>query len=101
MQLTDILTFAIVLAVVAQFWRLRQQAEIAVASAKHYCKQNQVQYIACARIKTQLKFFGKSLLYWQSTYLFEFSGNGEDKVKGELVLENSRVISIEAEAYRI
>ncbi len=97
----DVLVLTLIIAVVLQFWQLRKQAEIANKIAQQYCEKNDLQYIACARIKTKLIFFKRQFANWHSVYLFEFSGNGEDKNQGEITLEDCRLLDITTEVYRV
>ncbi|AWB67646.1 DUF3301 domain-containing protein [Saccharobesus litoralis] len=101
MQVLDILILALILAVCMQFWQLRKQAEQALLIAQNYCEKNNLQFISCARSTTKLCFFKQQFAVWQSQYIFEFSGNGEDKAQGHLTIENQRLIDISCDAYRI
>ncbi|MBP8227931.1 MAG: DUF3301 domain-containing protein, partial [Pararheinheimera sp.] len=73
------------MAFVYAFLLQRKQDETAIKLAKHLCKQQQLQFLECARGKHQ---FAKldNRWRWFTSYQVDFSGDGESRYQAELRL---------------
>ncbi len=83
-----------------QFWRIRSISERANAYARDYCNQHNLQLLAIARRKTRL-YTKRGKLDWYSEFLFEFSGNGEDRYTGEIHFVGTYVAKTVLPPYRV
>ena len=83
-----------------QFWRIRSISEYANGYVEHYCKKHQLQLLNVARSKTRITFKYKKI-DWYNAYAFEFSGNGEDRYRGEVELIGKTVIQTKLPPYRV
>jgi hypothetical protein len=99
-NLFDIMLLLIIAIIAFQFWRIRAITEQANRYMHHYCDKNQLQLISISRRKTRLTLF-RGKLDWYNEFDFEFSGNGEDSYRGELVMKGLSVQSTDLPAYRI
>lgn len=100
MTLGELTLLLMIVAIAALFWRTRAMAEIARAYLSNYCEKNQIQLLSVARNSLSLSFkTGK--LDWRASFIFEFSGNREDKYTGTLTLEGKRVASIDMPAFKV
>ncbi|GMM68318.1 DUF3301 domain-containing protein [Alteromonas sp. MTD1] len=83
-----------------QFWRVRGISERSNSFLKQYCDTHGLQLLSVARSKTRFSFkYGKP--DWQSTFVFEFSSNGEDRYSGEVEMIGLRVIRTEVPPYKM
>ena len=83
------------------FVHMRKVAESARQFAVQHCKKEQLQFIAIARSSNRIRFSKRQGLYFETTYTFEFSGDGESEYQGKLTLAGYRLLNIEMPAYRI
>lgn len=100
MTLADIWLLIAIGLVIFQFWRVRAITEAANVYASRYCEQQQLQLLSLARAKTRLKWL-RGKLDWYTEFQFEFSGNGEDKYTGTLIMNGLRVTQTQVPPYRI
>ena len=99
-SLTDILFLLALVVVMAQFWRIRAITEAANRYVNKYCEQQNLQFISIARNKTRIGIVrGKP--DWKTQFVFEFSGNGEDKHQGVVEMEGLREVSTIVPPYRV
>ncbi|WP_158770873.1 DUF3301 domain-containing protein [Paraglaciecola sp. L1A13] len=99
MNLFDLTLFFIILLVIFQFWRMRAITEKANQHLQQYCEKHGLQLISVARHKTRIgSYLGK--LDWQSCFIFEFSGNGENSYQGTLTMAGQHILQVETPAYR-
>ena len=99
-SLTDILILLLVVVIAAQFWRMRAISEAAQRYVAQYCEKQQLQLISVARSHTRITVVrGKP--DWKTQFVFEFSGNGEDKYQGQLDMEGLRAVSTTVPPYRV
>lgn len=83
-----------------QFWRIRGISEAAYLHINRYCEMHQLQLLTLARKSTRLTFkYGKP--DWHSEFQFEFSGNGEDRYIGDMVLIGKKVLRTQLPPYRV
>lgn len=99
-NLFDVVLLLIICMVAFQFWRIRAITERANQYMQQYCDKNQLQLISVARRKTRLTLY-RGKLDWYNEFDFEFSGNGEDSYRGELVMTGLVIKSTDLPAYRI
>ena len=99
MNLFDLTVLLVILLIVLQFWRIRAITEKANQYLASYCKTHQLQLISVARHKTRLGS-NRGKLDWQSDFVFEFSGNGENSYQGELVMSGLAIVKVDTPAYR-
>lgn len=100
MNLFDLTLLLGILLVALQFWRIRAITEKAHQHLAAYCQTHQLQLISVARHKTRLGSY-RGKLDWQSGFIFEFSGNGENSYQGELSMSGTKVLKIDTPAYRM
>ena len=83
-----------------QFWRIRAISEAANRYLNLYCEKQGLQLISVARDKTRFGLVrGKP--DWKTQFVFEFSGNGEDKYQGLLEMEGHRAVATTVPPYRM
>ena len=99
-SLVDILFILIIVVVIAQFWRIRAISEAANRYLSNYCEKQGLQLISVARDKTRFGLVGGKP-DWKTQFIFEFSGNGEDKYQGILEMEGLRALSATVPPYRM
>ena len=100
MTLGEVILLLVMVVVAMQFWRIRSISEQANQQIARYCQTHNLQLLAVARKQTRLSFrYGK--LDWFSVFIFEFSGNGEDKYTGEVQMIGRNVINTELPPYRV
>ncbi|BDX07627.1 DUF3301 domain-containing protein [Planctobacterium marinum] len=98
--LSDILFILVTVLVIAQFWRIRAISEAANRYLNLYCEKQGLQLISVARDKTRFGLVrGKP--DWKTQFVFEFSGNGEDKYQGVLEMEGHRAVATTVPPYRM
>lgn len=85
--MSELLIALLIALIVAEFWRSRQQTELAQRLTEHYCRRQEWQWITLARHDSELMpLLLRELLRRPSCFVFEFSTNGEDQGSGELIL---------------
>jgi hypothetical protein len=86
------------------FWYfvyLRRVSEYARSHANKYCKQENLQFLAIARLSSRFRFSKRFGPHWISDFDFEFSGDGESMYHGSLTLRGYKLDNIDTPAYRI
>jgi len=83
------------------FIYLRKIAEVGKKHVLLYCQQNQLQFIDVARRKSRIKFNKQDGLFWQSTFDFHFSGDGEESYQGVMKLKGIKIQDITTPAFRV
>ncbi|WP_158967058.1 DUF3301 domain-containing protein [Paraglaciecola sp. L3A3] len=100
MNLYDLVLLIIILLVVASFWRLRAISESVKDYLENYCETRQLQLISVARDKTRIGSY-RGKLDFQSVFVFEFSGNGEECYQGKVSMAGLTVLDTDTPAYRV
>ncbi len=100
MTLAELCLFLLIGFAGFQFWRIRSISEAAFEHASRYCETHQLQLLTLARASTRITF-KYSKPDWHSRFLFEFSGNGEDRYTGEMELVGKRVLRTQLPPYRV
>lgn len=100
MNLYDLILLMVIALFAVQFWRFRGIAENAQKYLENYCENKGLQLLSVARIKTGLGIY-RGKLDWQSSFIFEFSGNGEDSYQGQIKMSGVRVLETSLPAYKI
>lgn len=98
--LTDVVVLLAAFVVMVQFWHIRAITEIANRYLAAFCEERNLQLLSVARFKTKIGMHrGKP--DWHTTFAFEFSGNGEDKYTGKLIMKGKQAIDVDMPAYRV
>lgn len=100
MNLFDVVILLVICLIAYQFWRLRGIAEGAQHYMHRYCDAHSLQLLSLARHSTRLSF-QQGNLDLKSVFVFEFSGNGEDRYSGTLEMIGRKVISTHLPPYRV
>lgn len=100
MSLLELVLLLLIALVGLQFWRLRAVSEHARQYLQHYCDRYQLQLISVARSQSKLKGH-RGKLDWYSSFIFEFSGNGEEKSQGTLRMIGTHIIEIDLPVYKV
>jgi hypothetical protein len=79
----------------------RKLAEAARHFVEKYCKDQDIQFMSIAKIKTRLVLDKSKGLMWRNHYCFEFSGDGERSNEGTLILRGDQVELIDLPPYPI
>jgi len=87
--------------IVWYFVHMRKVAESAKRFAVQHCQKEQLQLIAIARLSNKLRFTKRLGFYFETEYIFEFSGDGHSKYQGTITLAGYKLKSIDTPAYRI
>lgn len=91
----DVILGFIFLILLMYWWRIAEQKAFAVNNAKNYCRLRKVQLLDQTLVfkKFRLeKFNGKRKLC--RVYEFDFSHNGVDRYKGEIILNGFNFIRV-------
>ena len=86
------------------FWYfvyLRRVSEYARSHANKYCKQENLQFLAIARLSSKFRFSKRYGPHWISQFDLEFSGDGESKYHGTMTLRGYKLDKIDTPAYRV
>ena len=83
------------------FLYLRKVTERANLQAKKHCADTDTQLLSVARRFTRPCFNKEYGLHWLSTFDFEFSGDGESKYEGVLILRGLKLAQIIVPPYRV
>ncbi|WP_448549296.1 DUF3301 domain-containing protein [Thalassotalea fusca] len=83
------------------FTHMRKVAESAKRFAVQHCQKEQLQFIAIARSSNKVRFSKRMGFYFETEYIFEFSGDGQSKYQGTITLAGYKLKNIDIPAYRI
>jgi len=83
------------------FIYLRKVSECALRHIKTYCEKDGLQFISLSRRSSRLRFSKKLGPHWNSTFDFEFSGDGESSYQGIATLEGYKLDDIHVPMYKI
>ena len=86
------------------FWYfvyLRRVAEYARSHANKYCQQENLQFLAIARLSSRFRFSKRFGPHWLSNFDFEFSGDGDSCYQGVVTLKALKLYRVELPAYRV
>lgn len=100
MTLLELTLWLVLASVTFQFWRIRSISEFANGYIAQYCKNHQLQLLSVARSKTRITL-KHNKFDWHNVYEFEFSGNGDDRYRGEIELIGKMIIRTTLPPYRI
>tara|TARA_R110000772_G_scaffold29023_3_gene72832 strand:+ start:1059 stop:1388 length:330 start_codon:yes stop_codon:yes gene_type:complete len=92
----DAILFFIFILLVMYWWRISEQKSFAIRNAKNYCKERAVQLLDQTLVFKGLRIekAGNQRRKLCRVYEFEFSNNGEDRFKGEIVLSGFNFIRV-------
>lgn len=82
------------------FWQQRAQSEQAKAAISRKCKQLDIQLLSVA-LKAHKLVTPEGKLKWHTRYQFEFSAQGDDYYKGELIMVGMHPVHFDIPPYRI
>lgn len=92
--MTELILLAVFLSLIWLWWDSMQAREVAVAAARAACEAESLQFlddtVGIASIKPARNADGCLLL--QRAYDFEFSDNGDNRIRGSVVTLGRRVI---------
>jgi len=91
----------LVAGVIGLFWYRRQLAETARVHAHNQCEQLGVQLVSVACLKWRVGILKNGKLGIRSTYLFEFSSDGESLYQGKLHMDNERLHAKDIPPHRV
>ncbi|MFC4656822.1 MULTISPECIES: DUF3301 domain-containing protein [Rheinheimera] len=89
-----------VMAFAYAFLLQRKQDEVAEKLARQLCKQQQLQFLECARDGHQFARLDHRFR-WFTRYKVDFSSDGESRYQGELRLSGLRYLSFQLPPHRI
>ncbi len=92
----DVIIFFIFVLLVLYWWRISEQKTFAIRNAKKYCKERSVQLLDQTLVFKGLRFEKVEDKYRKlcRVYEFEFSSNGEDRFKGEIILKGFNFLRV-------
>jgi hypothetical protein len=91
------------LAAVAGYWlEAMRSKELARAAGKRACQQAQVQFLddTVELVRVRVRRDGRGRLGFYREYRFEFSDDGADRRRGELVLFGRQLVRVVLEPHR-
>ncbi|MFY8272688.1 DUF3301 domain-containing protein [Pseudoalteromonas sp. SSDWG2] len=83
------------------FWYRRKLAEAARTHAENQCQHLGVQLVSVACLKWTPAILKNGKLGIRSTYMFEFSSDGESLYQGKLFMDNDRLLGKEIPPHRV
>lgn len=87
--------------VIYLFWLDRQAAESAREYANRHSEKLHVQFLSIACTKKRLGILKNGKPGLKSTFVWEFSSNGEDSYLGTINLENDKVVNVEVPPHKL
>lgn len=85
--MSELLIGLILALIIGEFWRSRQQAELAHQLISQYCSRQEWQLVSVARHSNELMpLLLREFLRKPSCFVFEFSPDGITQGSGELIL---------------
>lgn len=102
MNIYDLITLAIIAAIIMIIVDHINTGRIAKLAAKRYCEQHNLQFLDQNVVLEKLRpCRSKQRLFGiKRTYRFEFSSIGDYRYQGKISLISKRVASIELDAYK-
>ncbi|WP_199609303.1 DUF3301 domain-containing protein [Flocculibacter collagenilyticus] len=100
MLLEHIFLLLFALLIIWAFWYQRSLAEIARNFAQQHCQQRQVQFISIALVKRGFTRNKRGTLTLKTEFNFEFSGDGESRYEGQIILIGKQLADIQMPAYK-
>lgn len=95
-SLTDLSFIFILLLAIIYWWRSLGQHGVALASARKYCKERDIQLLDETLVfsKFAMTRAGNNRRYFSRVYAFDFCRDGMDRHKGEIILHGYSVIRV-------
>ncbi|MDC1435955.1 DUF3301 domain-containing protein [Gammaproteobacteria bacterium] len=93
----DVIVLFIFILLVMYWWRISEQKTFAIRNAREYCKGRNVQLLDQTLVFQGLrleKMHNKRRKFLCRVYEFEFSSNGEDRYKGEIILSGFNFLRV-------
>lgn len=98
-DLSTIALLALVALVALIFWQLRQQDEFAHAHAVRYCKQEGLQLLDIARVRSR-PVWARRGPAWQADFMLGFSSDGQSRYEGTLRMLNLHLQRVDLPVFR-
>jgi len=92
----DAILFFIFIFAVMYWWRISEQKSFAIRNAKAYCQERNVQLLDQTLVfkGLHLEKTGNKRCRLCRAYEFDFSSNGEDRFKGEIILSGFNFLRV-------
>lgn len=92
----DVILFFIFILLVMYWWRISEQKTFAIQNAKDYCQGRNVQLLDQTLVFKGLRLekTNKKFRKLCRVYEFDFSSNGEDRFKGEIILNGFNFLRV-------
>jgi hypothetical protein len=94
-SLPDVVVFFLLILLLAYWWRVSEQKTFAIRQAKEYCRVRKLQLLDQTLVfkKMQFQRFQHQLKLCR-IYEFDFSINGQDRFKGEILLSGFNFVRV-------
>ncbi len=92
----DVIIFFMLVLIIMYWWRTTEQKTFAIRTAKLYCDERDMQLLDQTLVFKKLQFKknnGHGLKLYR-VYEFDFSNNGEDRYKGEIMLSGFNFVRV-------
>ena len=99
-SLTDLVLFFLLVLAVVYWWRGRETHTHALANARHYCQQRNIQLLDETLVFQKFTFAtaANGRRYFCRVYNFDFCPDVTDRYKGEIILRGNRVMRVVLES---
>lgn len=94
-----LLLFTFLFLVILGFWQVRKQHEYALKYAQSICQKHQLQFLDLARKRERIVW--RSGPVWKIQFQFGFSGDGESRYEGILIMHHLTLSDYELPLYRL
>jgi hypothetical protein len=98
-DLSSVLLLALIAVIAMLFWQRRQQNEFASAHAARYCKQEGLQLLDIARLRTRPVWLNRGPA-WQADFVLGFSSDGQARYEGTMRMLNLQLQSVDLPVFR-
>ena len=92
----DVMIFFVFILLAMHWWRISEQKTFAIRNAKIYCQGRNVQLLDQTLVFKGLRL-EKTNTKWRKicrVYEFDFSSDGEDRFKGEIILNGFNFLRV-------
>ena len=102
-SLSDLIAFLGLLLLVVYWWRSREQHQLALSSARKYCKEREIQLLDETLVFSKFAMTQASnrRKYFSRVYRFDFCRDGMDRHKGEIILRGYSVLRVMLETEQL
>lgn len=101
LTLTDISLLGFLVLGISYWWQARGYKTLALEYAWQRCQQLELQLLDQSVVlrKMRLRRGRNGSLQWQRTYEFEFASTGEQRYRGSVVLDGSRLLRLDLDVH--